>query len=195
MNAHIPEDLDSYREGNGSVLISRKGTPEPFQTITLDNIFVSFDEDGKPLRNSARLYDDQGLINVGDFNFDGHEDFAIQTGNHGSYGSPSYNVYLYSPSKASFQFNEQMSSLIEQTLGFFQVDSKHKLLVTLAKSGCCYHEAVKYQVENDVPVAVSRVIEDGQREQGYLYVSRQRLINGKWKGTTKRVREESTESK
>ena len=193
IRAHIPEELDGYCEGPGSVLILKKGALVPFQTITLDNIFVSLDQDGKPLRNSAHLYGDQGLINAGDFNFDGHEDFAIQTGNGGSYGSPSYRVYLYTPSQTAFQFSSPMSSLIEQTLGFFHVDSARKRLVTLNKSGCCFHETVEYKVENNLPVPISRVVEDATRKSGYVYVSHEQFVKGKWRGTTKRVPEEPDE--
>ena len=118
---------------------------------------MSLNESGQPLRNTAHLYDDQGLINVGDFNFDGYDDFAIQVGNSGSYGSPSYDVYLYDPSQKSFKISQPMSELIEETLGFFRVDSIKKRLVTLTKSGCCYHETVEYKVQNNLPVPVSRV--------------------------------------
>lgn len=118
MQAQTSDGLDSYREGPGTLLIFRKGALTPIQTIALENIFVSLDEGGQPLRNTAHLYDDQGLINVGDFNFDGYDDFAIQVGNSGSYGSPSYDVYLYDPSQKSFKISQPMSELIEETLGF-----------------------------------------------------------------------------
>lgn len=47
------------------------------------------DAGGKPLVNGATLYDDQGMIQIGDFNFDGALDFAIQDGNSSCYGGPS----------------------------------------------------------------------------------------------------------
>jgi len=75
-------------QGPGRVLIFKKGAATPFQTITMDNIC------------------DYDAIEVGDFNFDGHEDLAIQNGNGGGYGSPSYDVYLFSPAQASFRFNQ-----------------------------------------------------------------------------------------
>jgi hypothetical protein len=121
------DEIEGYCEAPGRVVIYRKGSTKPFQTIAMRNISISLKDDGNPLTNSAQLYDDQGVVNVGDFNFDGHEDFAVQNGNHGSYGQPSYNVYLFSPSKGQFELNRPLTDLIEQTLGFFQVDPVHTI--------------------------------------------------------------------
>lgn len=190
MRARVPEGFDKadpYREGPGEVLVFRKGSSKPFQILALREIFASFNENGGPLANTAPMYGDQGMINVGDFNFDGYEDFAIQNGNEGSYGQPTFSVYLYSPSKKEFQFSRPLSTLIQQTLGFFTVDSQHKRLIAFSKSGCCYHETTEYTVSNNLPVPVSRVVEDGTRDPKYLYVSRQRFVNGRWQGKTEKV--------
>lgn len=190
MRANIPDGFDKsdpYREGPGEVLIFRKGVSKPFQAISLKNIFVTLKSDGEALTNTAPLYDDQGMINVGDFNFDGHEDFAIQDGNDGSYGQPSYRVYLYSPSKRGFQFSRPLSALIKQTLGFFTIDSKRRRLVTFNKSGCCYHETTEYAVRDNLPVPVSRVVEDGTKDPKYVFESHERFVGGKWQAKTKRI--------
>lgn len=107
-------------EGSGVVQVFRKGSDVPLQTIAMENIFLSFSRTNIPLVNSARLYDYQGVINVGDFNFDGEEDFAIQNGNNGAYSGPSYDVYLFSKKSGFFKYNQGMSDLIAGTLGFFQ---------------------------------------------------------------------------
>jgi hypothetical protein len=156
------EGIEEYREGPGEVLVFREGASKPFQTIVMKNISVSLDKSGHALINTAPLYDDQGMINVGHFNFDGYEDFAVQNGNHGSYGSPSYAGYLYSPKKAQFLYSAPLSSLIRDTLGFFHVNSKSKHLVTFSKSGCCHHETVEYAVKDGVPVPLTRVVEGRQ---------------------------------
>jgi uncharacterized protein len=187
MQAHAFDAGDDTREGPGRVMVFTKGAAKPLQTIEMDNIFVSLDKGGKPLVNTAPLYDYQGVINVGDFNFDGHEDFAIQNGNHGSYGGPSYSVYLYSTGQSRFVFSAALSGLIEETLGFFGVDGKRKRLSTFAKDGCCYHESVEYAVVGDRPVPVSRVVEDATKSERWVYVSRQRMVNGRWVGKTERV--------
>jgi uncharacterized protein YecT (DUF1311 family) len=179
---------DDTRDGPGHVLIFLKGQSQPMQTIAMTNIFVSLDKAGRPLVNSARLYDYQGVINVGDFNFDGQEDIAIQNGNEASYGGPSYDVYLFALGNHTFVFNRSMTELIAGSLGFFQVDSKKKQLVTLTKDGCCYHLTTTYEVINNQPEPVFREIEDATKSDTYVVVTDQRRVDGKWtKGTTKRI--------
>jgi uncharacterized protein len=187
MLAHVPENLDDYREGPAKIVVSRKGAASPFQTINVENIFVSLGKDGKPLTNIAPLYGDQGFINVGDFNFDGHDDFAIQVGNQGSYGLPNYSVFLYSTDRQQFSLSQPLSELTRVGLGFFSVDSKKKHLTVLSKSGCCYHESTEYKVEHDAPIPVSRDIEDGTIDKNYLVVSHQRYVDGEWQGTEERL--------
>jgi len=46
---HSWQGTDEYREGPGKVLIFRKGASKPFQTIDMENIFVSRDKHGQPL--------------------------------------------------------------------------------------------------------------------------------------------------
>lgn len=185
--AHTPDGLDGYLEGPAEILVSRKGATAPFQTITMENIFLSLGRDGRPLTNTAPLYGDQGLINAGDFNFDGQEDFAVQDGHEGSYGQPTYSVFLYSTEKKQFSLNHPLSELTHEGLGFFGVDAKKKHFIVLSKSGCCYHESTEYRVGHDAPIPVSRVIEDGTIDETYLVVSHQQYVNGKWQGTEERV--------
>jgi hypothetical protein len=187
MLAHVPEDLDDYREGPAKILVSWKGATAPFQAVNMENIFVSFGKDGRPLTNTAPLYDDQGFINVGDFNFDGQEDFAVQVGNEGPYGQANYSVFLYSTDRKQFSLSQPISELTREGLGFFSVDSKKKHLTVQSKSGCCYHESTEYKVEHDAPIPVSRDIEDGTIDRNYLVVSHQRYVDGKWHGTEERI--------
>jgi hypothetical protein len=193
MLAHAPEGLDGYTgqdgylEGPAEILVSRKGATAPLQTIIMENIFVTF-IDGKPLTNTATLHDDQGFINVGDFNFDGQEDFAIRDGNGGSYGQPTYSVFLYSTKKKQFILNHPLSKLTNDGQGFFVLDAKKKRLIVLSKSGCCYDESTEYKVKHDAPIPVSRMIEDGRMDRYYLVVSHETYVGGGWhEDTSKRT--------
>ena len=68
----VPEQSDDMTcEGPGVVEVRRKGESSPLQVLALDNIFASFPDGQLPWVNSARRYEYQGVINVGDFNFDG----------------------------------------------------------------------------------------------------------------------------
>lgn len=153
-------------EGSGQLAILAKGGDKPLQVIALPGVFLSRDDDGQPLVNSARLYDYQGVINVGDFNFDGIEDFAVQNGNRGSYGGPSYDVFLYDLQRQAFRHSRAMSELIASTLGFFAIDEQEQRLETFAKSGCCWHRSSRYQVEGNIPLEVWRETEDATTSAG-----------------------------
>jgi hypothetical protein len=188
-DGHKAGELEGYCESPGKVVVFRKGSRRPLQTIAMRNIFVSFKSNGEPLTNSAPLYDNQGVINIGDFNFDGHEDFAVQNGNHGPYGLPTYDVYLFSTVSNRFELSRPLTQLIEQSLGFFEVDSIHKHLVTREKSGAVYHVMTAYAVIHDRPVPISRLIEDGRKAPGYIYVTNEHLVNGKWRRSVRRYDE------
>ncbi|MEK6346287.1 MAG: lysozyme inhibitor LprI family protein [Burkholderia sp.] len=168
--------------GPAQLLIFDKGQTAPIQTIDLANVFVSLEKGGSaPLVNVWSDEDKEGVVNVGDFNFDGNEDFGIQTGNNGSYGLPSYDVYLFDTASRRFVYNNPMSKLIAQSLGFFGVDEQRKELHTMSKDGCCYHDAATYRVEHNVPVAVAHHIEDGLTDPGRMKVVDEALVDGKWR--------------
>lgn len=169
-------------EGPAQLVIHDKGQRAVRQVINLPRVFVALPKGGMgPLVNSAHLYDYQGVINVGDFNFDGQEDFGIQTGNEGSYGGPSYDVYLFNARAQRFVRNSEMTSLILSTLGFFEVDAKNKRMRTFAKGGCCYHETTTYRVDHDVPVAVARYSEEVMTSGDKMKIKEETLVNGKWR--------------
>ena len=174
-------------EGSGAVTVLAKSSKRQLQTFRMENIFLSFTDKSEPLINSAELYEYQGVINVGDFNFDGHEDLAIQNGNNGSYGGPSYDVYLYNPASRKFVLNEPLTNLILETLGFFQLDTSKKPIKTAAKSGCCYHESVEYRIKGNRLEPIHRIIEDATDPNSeYVTISEEELVNGKWRSRTEK---------
>lgn len=181
-------EQDWAAAGPAIINIIDKRSQRSVQQLRLDNVYMAHGDDGKPLVNSARLYDLQGVINVADFDFDGHADLAIQNGNDGPYGGPTYSVYLYDNASKQFVLNDELSTLTGETLGMFQVDAKHKRLSTFAKSGCCYHETTYYQFDARHRLqAVERLIEDAQDPAGkQVRVTRETLVNGRWKTSSRR---------
>lgn len=185
MFGHTLEGLDGYIEGPGEVLVSRKGEIAPLQTIIMENILVSF-ADGKPFTESGPIY--QGFINVGDFDFDGHEDFAIQDGSEGSYAQPTYSVFLYSTERKQFVLNHPLSDLTHDGRGSFGLDAINRHLIVLSKSGCCRHDSTEYKVQHGAPIPVSRVSRDGAIGKDYLSVWHETFIRGRWhEDSTRRV--------
>jgi hypothetical protein len=179
-------------EGPGSVVVFRKGARVPLQQEDFDALEL-VREKGATLVNTSTLYDYQGTINVGDFDFDGHEDFAVQGPHTGPYGGPTFSVFLYSAGVGKFVRSSAFSELTETTLGFFQVDTKSKRVVTLSKSGCCYHETTQYEVVDGGLVRTDVVIEDGFGEEdasvplppNTILLTHGRLVGGKWVTTKK----------
>lgn len=164
--------------GPGRLTITSNDNAHAPQVILVENIKMPFIKGKQPLANSAMLYEEQGVINVGDFNFDGREDFAIQTGDGGSYGGPSYDVYLDKGGK--FVYSASLSSLQAESLGFFGVDPVKHQLTTLSKSGCCWHESSVYSVVKDEPVAIEHTVEQAtESDEPFTYT--ERMINGRWK--------------
>jgi len=180
---------DSFNcEQAGVVYISKKGQTTPIQVIPMNNIFLSLyrappsltEKKIENTRARTAEYGEQSTILVGDFNFDGEEDIAIRNGNRSSYNGPSFDVFLQSRAQGRFLYNAALTRLVQNTLGFFQTDTKRKRLKTAEKSGCCYHVATEYLLINDQPVPVVRTIHDGLVEGKYNYVYDERWVNGRW---------------
>lgn len=187
MQARVSESPSDDREGPGEVLVYRKGNRLHFQTIFMDNICVSVDESGHPITDSGHVSEDQGVISVGDFNFDGHEDFAVQNGNDGPYGQPTFSAHLFAPSLGVFQKSAALSALTDENMGLFQVDSVHKRLYTFSRSGCCSHATTEYSVKGDLPLPVSRVVEDSSKDSKHVLISHEVYEDGVWKRSTEQV--------
>ena len=169
-----PAELSVYTLASGAEV----------QRIQLEQAWVELEPNGTPSVNATELYGRQGTINVGDFDFDGHEDFAVQADQDGPYGGPTFRVFLYSPKLQRFALSEPLSKLTQETLGFFQVDAKRKRLITLSKSGCCYHTTAEYQVSGGSPEAVFRLIEDATGGTDMTEVTEHK-VHGRWVKTTR----------
>jgi hypothetical protein len=180
---------DDFCSGPATFSFFKKGSKTPYQRINLPDTLVQL-EDEKPLANVNLLYDKQSVIDVDDFNFDGMEDVAISDGANGSYGMPSFRVYLSSRSAGKFVFNKPLTDL-GRHLGMFTVDKEKKTLETFDKSGCCWHITERYRVVNDRPVKVFEEVEDATvADETKVKVTTKTLLNGKWRTSVKYVKRE-----
>lgn len=181
---------DGYCSGKTSYSFYKKGGKSPYQVINLDDTQIQLDENGNAQANISMLYDNQSAVNIGDFNFDGMEDVAICDGANGSYGGPSYQVYLSSRTAGKFVHSPTFSKL-GQHLGMFQVDKTKKVLRIFDKSGCCWHVTEEYSVVNNRPVKIYVEEEDATiPDETKIKVTTKRLVKGKWKTSTKLVKRE-----
>lgn len=182
---------DMYCSGKATYSFYKKGGTTPYQTISVADTSIELGEGGKPEVNATMLYDKQSAVNVGDFNFDGMEDVAICTGNHGPYGMPSYAVYLSSKAAKKFVYNAAFTITLVG-LGMFEVDKDKKRLSTFNKSGCCWHIAEQYSVVNDRPVKVWEEVEDATiKDETKVKITTKTLMGGKWKTSVKYVKREN----
>lgn len=170
---------DGYCTGEAKFSFFKKGGTTPYQIIELPNTQVQLGEGGDPLVNVSVLYDEQSVVNIGDFNFDGMEDVAICDGPNGSYGGPSYQIYLSSRAAGKFVHSPQFSEL-GQKLGMFKVDTKRKRLTTYDKSGCCWHITEEFSVVGNKPVKVFSREEDAMNGERMKITTKTR-VGGKWK--------------
>jgi len=186
----VAECDESYCRGESTFSFFKKGGTIPYQVIDLPDTQIELSESGSPLANISMLYDHQSVVNIEDFNFDGMEDVAICDGANGSYGGPSYSIYLSSKKAGKFIFNPEFSELGTH-LGMFEVDKKKKQLSTFDKSGCCYHISEKYSVVNNRPYKVFSEEEDANiADEDKVRITTKTRIGGKWKTKIRYIKRE-----
>jgi hypothetical protein len=174
--------------GESKFSFYKKNSDKPYQVINLPDTQIQFDENGNAQANVSMLYDNQSVVNIDDFNFDGMEDVAICDGANGSYGGPSYQVYLSSKSAGKFIYSTAFSELGSH-LGMFTVDKKKKVLRIFDKSGCCWHVVEEYAVVNNRPVKVFVEEEDATiADEKKVKITTKKLVKGKWQTKVKFVK-------
>jgi uncharacterized protein len=161
----------------GHVSIVFKGRQAPIQTIAFAGLTVPLNKN-RPLVNSAELYDTQGGINIGDFNFDGSEDFSVQSDHDGPYGGPTYAIFLFDSVTQRFAYSPSLSSLTQSSSGLFELDVARKRLLTSEKSGCCFHVDTEYVVRQNMAEPIVRTVYDatGDLERTHTEI----FTNGSW---------------
>lgn len=154
------------------------------QELHFDQICMARDANGAPLLNNARPYDDQGMLQIGDFDFDGALDLAVQDGRDSCYDGPSYHVFLFDRKRQRFTSNEAFTSLAREWCGFFDVDPVKQELRTSMKSGCCWHSFVRWKVVKGVPQRVYRLTVQYTAGPGddevTVVESEERFERGRW---------------
>ncbi len=144
----VEKCTDYSCKGKASFSFYKKNGTKPYQVIDLSETYIQLDKNKQSLTNIDGTYDDEPVLNVDDFNFDGMEDIAICNGSNGSYGMPSYNIYLSSRKAHKFVYSKAFSEL-GRHLVVPQVDKSKKVLRIFDKDGCCWHITEEYSVINN----------------------------------------------
>lgn len=169
-----------YCEGPAVVRVFSRATQKEIQTLELASLITvrGATEAQRVELSEPRDYDPSLLLE--DFNFDGEADLALQTGNNGPYGSPSYQAYLFQKRTGKFVLATELSELTEGYLGLFDVDYPRKRITTYSKGGCCYHESREYEFVGTRPVLVARFAHDATANDGYVLENSEQLVRGRW---------------
>ena len=179
---------DNTCEGKGTIKLIDKNTNKVMQVFTSDDLYFYLDSNFKPSVNVIELYDEQSPLIFKDFNFDRAEDLAIRNGNSGSYGGPSYDVYVFNSTKKQFVISNVLTNLANENLGMFQTDAKRKRLSTFAKSGCCWHITTDYKVVPNKGLQKVYELEENALDGEFVIVTERNLINNKWVSKTKKYK-------
>lgn len=169
----------SYAPGETGAHLQVHDAKSKQELLSMDFLSVMINIEGESmLVNSAPLYGNQGTINVGDFNFDGQDDFAVQIGNEGSYSGPNYAVFLRT--SKGFTHNQRMSDLTMEGLGFFNFNKKTKTLSTFSKSGCCDHWGITYKVVSNQPIP-AHMTREYLSADNVGHIEESVWLNNRWK--------------
>lgn len=173
--------------GPATITLYEKGTQNIIQQFESDSLNLHLNQNSQSADTKSTLATEQNALIFYDVNFDGTEDLAIRNGNTGLYGGPSYDVYVYNEQWKKFVYNEELSILTEADLGMFQLDPQQKHIITLSKSGCCYHVRSEYKVNSTQQLQLVReLIEDSNSTaKRTVKVTERVLIDGKWKQSIK----------
>lgn len=169
----------------GTVYVMRKNQTEPFQTIEMEEMYLTLDTgktlDGKPVElGKDELYG----VSFYDYNFDGMEDLVVSNGNYKPYGGISSNVYLYT--KGKFVKHAGLSEL-ETEYMTVEVDRKRRIIEAFVKSGCCFHETTRFRLINNKLVKIYVYTEEWQ-DSDTATVTTETLVGKKWIRKTKKVK-------
>jgi hypothetical protein len=190
MKVKVAECEEDTCRGKATFSFYKKGGATPYQVIALPETYMDISNGGQPLVNVTMLYDQQSVVNVGDFNFDGMEDIALCNGTYGSYGGPSYDVYLSSRAAKKFVFSKVFSKLASH-LGMFTVDKKARTIETFDKSGCCWHITERYDIAGGRPRKIFEEVEDASiPDEERVKITTKKLVGGKWRTSVKYVKRE-----
>lgn len=138
------------------------------------------------------LYREQNVVVAKDVNFDGRLDLAIRNGSHGSYGAPSYDIYLQGREQPRFLHHEELTALVATTLGLFTVDSINKRLIAHEKSGCCWHQTTHYGITKAGGIFITYAKTEAVTVSGeHVHVTTKRRVGKKLMSRTKVYRTEA----
>ncbi len=97
-------------------------------------------------------------------------------GQNSCYHGPSFQVYL--ATGKGFQYSPDFTALAQEYCGMFDVDAKNKIISTMTKSGCCWHQFSEYKVASNSPYPI-KIVEEEASPLGITWdYTEENLIKG-----------------
>ncbi|HGJ5884299.1 lysozyme inhibitor LprI family protein [Arsenophonus sp.] len=177
------EDKGTSCEGDALLNIFQKNKPNLIQSLPIEKVTIGFNQ----------LYLDKKIFtttpedtefSLKDINFDGREDVILHKDNEGGYMSPTYHVYLYNPSKDKFFNSRELTELLSDSYGDFDIDGKSKTITTNGKDGYAWRQKSTWKIEKNKPVLVKQITEEDEKNGENTIVTIKEMVNGKWKEST-----------
>jgi len=168
----------------GTVKVFDRATKKELMHTTSDELTFDLHEGQMKANIMEAPYGEQSLIIYEDFNFDGVKDFALMDGQNSCYHGPSFQIWL--AQGVGFKHSDAFTRLAQEYCGMFVVNQKDKVLETMTKSGCCWHQFSRFKVENGQLKTLS--VEESSlsnTEPFFEEVSQQTWVNGKEEQTLK----------
>ena len=171
----------------GVFYVMKKNNAQVWQTFEMDEAYLSVSGKREKKGDLTEVY---GNVNLGvyflDYNFDGFDDLALGNGFYLPYGGVSHDVFLFSKSTGKFVKSKELSELETENM-IVDVNKKLRIVETNNKSGCCWHEKARYRFVKNRLQKFYVFTEDATGDGNWMRIVTERLVNGKWRRTTKRV--------
>lgn len=128
----------------------------------------------------------QGNISVPDCNFDCYPDLMLFAHDGGAGPNVGYLFYLYDPATGQFVFNEGLSDLTQT-----EINPETKTISAAWRNGCCDHGSEEYAFLKGKLTLVARYEENAMLYPDYCVVTEGKLMNGKWREKSRKVRNDA----
>ncbi|WP_343704556.1 hypothetical protein [Chitinophaga sp.] len=172
--------------GEAKIQLLEKERNRAVQSFTAKRMVVRLDSNRQKGDKQAVPAEGEHPLIFDDFNFDGEEDVAIRNGNNGSYGGPSYDVYVYNKDRKAFTPDKGLTRLASENLGMFETDRRRRQLTVRQKDGCCRRTTIVYGMNAAGKLAkVEEVTEDTTGGGDMVTVTISQITNGRMKKTIK----------
>lgn len=123
------------------------------------------------------------LLQKGDFNFDGKNDFFIYSNDGGISPNNTNIFFIYDKRSKIYKENKFLSDLPQPV-----INAKNKYIESSSRDGCCSYSLERYKVVNDKYMKFYTKDESLTSNGKYIQITIGTLVNGKFKYKSTRIK-------